>query len=416
MMYEIVTLTAAQLDALSAHHEQGGFQQTSAMMEVARSRVQAFDLVGVTCDGAVKAGCCIAYTRGHFGLEGSIWLGPLCDMGDGDLLAAMTEGIHRAARKRGAVSVTCWPDVVYMRRTSDGQPAGKPNDAAIASMRKLGWRHAGFTRGYGSVINRWVYVKDLDGLADDRALLRSYDKRTQWSVKRAQVMGVHIRELGIDELGVFAAIEDQTASRRHFESRNEAYFRQFKQAFGSRAHFMLAEIHIDEYIDEMTAKSEALQAKVAQLQSKYDQQPTTRTQRQLTEESNNLEAARKRLAEASQFAKDGTVLPAAASLFVEHPREMVYFFSGSVEKYKPFYASALIQHWAMSRCLELGVNRYNFYGISGVFDDPADPGRGVLEFKQGFNGYVEELIGEFTMPVSRLRFGVSELAHTLLHR
>ena len=33
------------------------------------------------------------------------------------------------------------------------------------------------------------------------------------------------------------------------------------------------------------------------------------------------------------------------------------------------------------------VSRYNFYGISGVFDDPNDEGRGVLEFKQGFNGY-----------------------------
>ena len=66
------------------------------------------------------------------------------------------------------------------------------------------------------------------------------------------------------------------------------------------------------------------------------------------------------------------------------------------------------------RCLERGVTRYNFYGISGVFDDPEDDGRGVLEFKQGFNGYVEELPGEFTLPVSKLRYGVSDLAHKLL--
>lgn len=39
-----------------------------------------------------------------------------------------------------------------------------------------------------------------------------------------------------------------------------------------------------------------------------------------------------------------------------------------------------------------------------------------LEFKQGFNGYVEELPGEFTLPVSKLRYGVSDLAHKLLRR
>mgnify|MGYP000010369936 FL=1 len=70
----------------------------------------------------------------------------------------------------------------------------------------------------------------------------------------------------------------------------------------------------------------------------------------------------------------------------------------------------------MSRCLERGVTRYNFYGISGVFDDPEDDGRGVLEFKQGFDGYVEELPGEFTLPVNKLRCGVSDLAHKLLRR
>ena len=127
---------------------------------------------------------------------------------------------------------------------------------------------------------------------------------------------------------------------------------------------MLAEIHIAEYVADMTAKREALQTKVAQLQTKYDERPTTRIERQLGEETRNLAAAEKRLNEAAEFAKDGDVLPAAASLFVEHPREVIYLFSGSVEQYKPFYASALIQHDAMLHfCVEHGLSRYNFYGI-----------------------------------------------------
>ena len=75
-----------------------------------------------------------------------------------------------------------------------------------------------------------------------------------------------------------------------------------------------------------------------------------------------------------------------------------------------------IQHHAMMQCLERGMERYNFYGISGVFDDPDDPGRGVLEFKQGFDGYVEELPGAFTLPVDRVRCALADTAHRLLHR
>ena len=86
-----------------------------------------------------------------------------------------------------------------------------------------------------------------------------------------------------------------------------------------------------------------------------------------------------------------------------------------MERYKPFYASALLQHRAMADlCMARGVERYNFYGISGVFDDPDDEGRGVLEFKQGFNGYVEELPGEFTLPVRPLVYEAKQAVHHVL--
>ena len=55
------------------------------------------------------------------------------------------------------------------------------------------------------------------------------------------------------------------------------------------------------------------------------------------------------------------------------------------------------------------MTRYDFYGISGVFDDPEDDGRGVLEFKQGFNGYVEELPGEFVLPVKPVAYAMKQI-------
>ena len=64
------------------------------------------------------------------------------------------------------------------------------------------------------------------------------------------------------------------------------------------------------------------------MKTKIAERETTRLVRQLGEESRNLAAAEKRLAEAGALARKGDVLPAAASLFVEHPRETVYLFSG----------------------------------------------------------------------------------------
>ena len=345
----------------------------------------------------------------------------MCDYHDTEALTFFMDALKRHAKAKGASQLEITPESPYRLRDTNGASLpddqnGAPDNKLIEQLEAIGFTHGGFTVGY-TAVPRWRYLKDLTGITDEKSLLKSYDKRTQWSVKRAQSMGVHVRELSDDELGVFARIEQQTAERRSFEYRGEAYFHRFKEAFGSKAHFMVAEIHIDEYVADMTSKREALSAKVAALTAKNAEHPTTKTERQLGEESRNLAAADKRLAEVEGYAKKGDVLPAAASMFVSHPNEVVYQYSGSLEEYKPFYASALIQYEAMLHlCVEQGVSRYNFYGISGVFDDPNDEGRGVLEFKQGFNGYVEQMVGKFTLPVDKFRFGVSNLAHKLLRR
>ena len=53
------------------------------------------------------------------------------------------------------------------------------------------------------------------------------------------------------------------------------------------------------------------------------------------------------------------------------------------------------------------------YGITGVFNDPDDEGCGVLEFKQGFNGHAEELVGAFILPTSTIRYKLVEAVHAI---
>ena len=45
-----------------------------------------------------------------------------------------------------------------------------------------------------------------------------------------------------------------------------------------------------------------------------------------------------------------------------------------------------------------GYKRYNFYGIQDVFN-PQGKDYGVYEFKKGFGGYVEELLGSYIIDI-----------------
>ena len=97
--------------------------------------------------------------------------------------------------------------------------------------------------------------------------------------------------------------------------------------------------------------------------------------------------------------EDGNVIDLSAAMFMTYGNEVVYLFSGNVAKYMKFNAQYLIQWHMIQYGLKHKLPRYNFYGISGIFDRK-DPDYGVYEFKRGFNGHVEEYIGEFELPIS----------------
>ena len=330
MIYDITPITFNQLDLLSAGHPQGGLQQTGHMAHLAAPDVEATDLIGVTRNGVLTAGCLIAWTRGRFGLEGSIWLGPLCALDDPKLLEHMTRGIRLAARRRHAVSVTCWPNIEYQRHDAAGNPIGVPDTMILDAYRSCGWKHQGFDTGYGKVINRWNWIRTFDGIKDEKTLLASCKPRTRWSVNRARTSGVRVRELGADELGTFVDIERRTAGRRGFTARDEDYYRRFKEAFGSRAHFMLAEIHANELLAGLTAEHDRLADQLDSLKTRYEAHATTRLKRQIDDTARNLTALERRLDEARALTTHGSVIPAACALFVEHRRETVYLTAGAL--------------------------------------------------------------------------------------
>ena len=411
-------LTRDEFAGFAAHARHGNFQQTVMMADLRVAQGQTIDYVGVREHGAVVAAALVATHGSGLTAFSTIADGPLCDLDDRELTVFLIDHIAAMAkRRRHAVHLDITPEQPYRLRDAQGEPlpgaSGAPDTAMMDDLKAAGMAHGGFTHGY-TAVPRWRFLKDLDGVADGAALLKTFSKRTQWSVKRAQSMGVEVRRVGLDGLDVFASIERQTAERRHFEYRGEQYFRRFAKAFGDDVHFLVAQINTQAYHDAMQRKRDDLQKLVDDLDAKLAQRETTKLRRRHNEESNNLAAATKRYEEAATLLERGRFIPVAASMFVTVPQETVYLFSGSVEEYKPFYASALIQYEAMLHlCVERGVPRYNFYGIDGVFDDPDSEGRGVLEFKQGFDGYVEELPGEFMRVLRPGVYKLERLAHRI---
>ena len=431
--FRLEEIDARTLDAFNARHPQGNFQQSSRMAEVRRANGVDVTFLGVYEGEGLVAAAALEVHRGRLSTFAQVHDGPLCDFHDAELTAFLFGELKRIARAAGAAQLEVTPEAPYQIRDSDGRelpaageprPAGVPESApagpdtaAFETLLSCGLEHGGFDRTYNAV-PRWRYVKDLSGIADEAALLASYAKNTRRNVNIARESFVSVERVGRDRLPEYHRICQLSCEKNGFENRPLAYFESLFDHLGDAAEVNIASIDVRAYLTSCEEKRAAFDERIARLEEQLARPNCSpKVARRLADAREQRDGAVRRIEEARAYLeRDGEVVAVAAAMFVWHERECVYLFSGSDPRYAKFCASTAIQHLVMCECLERGVTRYNFYGIDGVFDDPDDPGLGLLRFKQGFGGYVEEMMGEFTLPVRRGAYAAKRLAHKILGR
>ena len=59
----------------------------------------------------------------------------------------------------------------------------------------------------------------------------------------------------------------------------------------------------------------------------------------------------------------------------------------------------------IQQAIKKGYTYYNFYGISGYFNE-GEQGYGVFDYKRGYNAIVTEYIGNFVLPIQKPIFNI----------
>ena len=328
--------------------------------------------------------------------------GFLADYTDRETLAFFSSSLKQYLKKKRVVYLLADPNVLYRERDIDGELVenGFDNSYVLDAMTEAGFTHQGFSRNYGTfAMVNWMFSLYLNG-KDEDTVLKEMHQQTRWSLNRTLKQGIQVRELGEDELDIFLNMEEATAKRRGFEMRDRNFYRNQYKAYGEHARLLLAYLDLDvfdasnakEYV-QITANIQENDAKLAETpgSKKY-----TKKQKVLQEA---LDLNAKKQQESSELrAAYGSVLNMAASWFMVYDNEITYLYSAADDTFRRYYAPYAVQ-WHMIRyALEHHIPRYNFYGISGDFREEAED-YGVYEFKRGFGGQTEELVGDFILPV-----------------
>lgn len=261
-----------------------------------------------------------------------------------EILTFLTEQARHFCQQKQGIALEIAPNIISQPRDAHNQviPDTKELKSHLsikAELEHLSYKYLG---EFEQV--KWTFVLDL-GEQTAEELFKAFRTDHRQRIRRAEREGVRIRELGKDELGILKEIAAEAGERHGFKDPEMDYYRSMQEAFGEKVKFVVAELPAEKLPEQAHGKD---------------------------------------------------FIPLAAAMFVNDGHELVYLYSGSVRSLQKYGGAHLIQWQMIQEALATGCRKYNFYGVYPV------EGNGVYNFKLGFRGRVEELLGTFILPIGWL--------------
>lgn len=333
--------------------------------------------------------------------------GFLMDFHDNDLLEFFTQELKKYIKEKKGYILRIDPYVIYKERDIDGNivEGGEDNSKVVEKLLELGY-HKVPTEQKEQV--GWMFSLNLEGKTEEQ-ILKEMKPNTRNTIRKAEKFGITVKEITYEELDRFQNIMEETSKRKGFSNRKLSYYQDMYQLFHDKEEvkFFITELNLKNYIERLEKEKEEKEEKKKSLNdAKYNEGIKKNLE-------NEIETLEKRINDSKKIIseKKTDTITLSGSMFMLIKPEVIYLSSGNYEEFMKFNSQYLIQWELIKYGIENGFKKHNFYGIpENINEHPKD--YGIYEFKRGFNGYVEELIGEFELPIN-IFYKVFQLIHKI---
>ena len=364
--------------------------------------------VGVKEDKKIIAATMLLSHKRHFNkYEFYSPRGYLLDFNNFELLSFFTEELKKYIKEKNGYIFRVDPYLIYRQRDIDGNIVedGIDNRKIVDKITELGFIKVPLEKTEQVT---WMFSLDLEGKTEEE-ILKEMKPNTRNQIKKTEKFGITVNEIGYSELDRFQNIMIETGERKGFKVRKLSYFQEMYNLFSknNEVKYFITELNLKKYIDGLEKEK---QEKIDKLNSLSDAKYNDGAKKNL---NNEIDSIDKRIKESQEIMeKTGKdIITLSGSMFMLIQPEIIYLSSGNYEEYLKYNSQYLIQWELIKYGIKNGFKKHNFYGIpANINEHPKD--YGIYEFKRGFNGYVEELIGEYELPISNTYY-LMKLIHKI---
>lgn len=333
--------------------------------------------------------------------------GYLLDFNNKELLTFFTTELKKYLKENNAYIFRVDPYLIYKERDIDGNIVenGIDNSEVVNNLFDLGFKKVP-SKDLEQV--SWMFSLDLEGKTEEQ-ILKEMKPNTRNLIRKAEKFGITVNEISYDELERFQNIMEETGERKGFSVRKLSYFQEMYNLFHDKdeVKYFITELNLKNYINRLTKEIKEKEDKINSLSdAKYNDGAKKNL-------NNEISSLKKRIEDSNNIIKENNkeVITLSGSMFMLIQPEVIYLSSGNYEEFMKFNSQYLIQWELIKYGIKNGFKKHNFYGIpENINEHPKD--YGIYEFKKGFNGYVEELIGEYELPIT-WHYNIFKIIHKM---
>lgn len=391
---KFITLTEEEYTKYIKNNPQGGFMQTVQIANLRKKSKWNINYVGVIENKNVIAGSLLLSKSFNKKMtEFYTPRGPVMDYNNIELVKFFFNELKEYIKLKNGYVLRIDPYIISNERDINGKLVdnGINNKLVIEVLKSIG-----FIKKDKAEQVDWTFVLPLTNI-DENTIMKNMRIFTSRNIKKAIKNGVTIKELKRDELNQFVDIMNLTSERKHFVGKPLSYYEDMYDLFNSNKEikYLMANIDLNQYIN-------SLKKELEDLTKRYDNLvDNDKNKGKRNDLQNQISSINKKISESiSYLEKEGTpIINLSCAMFILVGEEVLFLFGGNNQTYMSFGGQYLIQWDMIKYAVEHGFKRFNFYGISGNFN-PKDVDYGIYDFKRGFGGVVEELIGEYELPIT----------------
>ena len=390
-------LTEKEFQEFSKESPLRNFMETIEIGNLRKANEWTINYLGLKENGKIVGATLLLSKKRHFNkYEFYALRGPLLDYNDKKLVSTFLSELKKYVKKHNGYCLRLDP-YLPLRRFDGKNNELSLNYAPNITLNVL--NSLGFKKTEQEEQVSSMYVLNLKDKSEND-ILKEMKSNTRNCIRKTIKNGIEVVELQKEELQEFYDVMIETGKRKGFDVRNISYYENMYDIFSKNGEikYLVTRLNLDKYVELLENEIKENETKKQKLSA------SSCNDGKRKEFETTIESLKKRINIAKEQKKEAnkSVITLAGSMFVMTRPEIVYLSSGNYEKYMMYNSQYLIQWEMIKYAIANGYERYNFYGTP--ITSKKDKAYGIYEFKAGFNGFMEQLIGEYVVATSPIYY------------